>query len=103
MSNNFRVGQKVVCIDDACLPGYKWGEGKPEVGKVYTVREIGLISFIDGSPCIRLEELYRPNARAHGVKHPDMPYMARRFRPAIERKTDISIFTKMLTKQTVKA
>lgn len=100
MSNNFRVGQKVVCIDAApphrsqLIPGL-YGFFRPTGlcrGEVYTVCEVGLTHRLDPKnlPCIRVDKC-------------DAVVWAHRFRPVAERRTDISIFTKMLTKDTVKA
>ena len=77
----FHVGQKVVCVD----------VGEPNehlrVGAVYTVAGGGGNWLRE--PSIFLVE----------TKHPlsGLPFWSRRFRPIVERKTDISIFTKMLT------
>jgi hypothetical protein len=75
----FRVGQKVVCIDN----GMGAMDASPylQKGDVYTVTA----SRIDlvGWPVIGLA----------GVRY---QWSAERFRPIVERKTDISIFTAML-------
>lgn len=93
----FRVGQKVACIYDgsiielgqsASLPWSKGAEIK--CGCIYTIRQIGF--SVTGHPGLRLEETI------NGTK--DYFYNAGRFRPLVERKTDISIFTAILkTKQ----
>lgn len=86
----FRVGQKVVCIDAK-------GHRLIKTGQVYTIRQVGLVAWTDGSAAVRLEEICRgPRDRCDGSRGDDTPYYARRFRPVIERKTDISIFTRML-------
>jgi hypothetical protein len=75
----FRVGQKVACVDAS-------GCRLLDKGAVYTILEIapsGLAEMISVD-C-------RPDyAGSTG-------YSAARFRPIVERKTDISIFTEMLT------
>lgn len=89
----FRVGQKVVCINDDPNAFYPAGRGDLDglmKGCIYTVREIGLIGYA-GHACVRLEELRRPDKYDN-----DCPYAAARFRPIVERKTDISIFARML-------
>lgn len=77
--DRFHVGQKVVCVDDE---GY---EHQIRKGKVYCVVDVS-----------RLPQFLRVD---HWVN--DAPggngWAARRFRPVAERKTDISIFTEMLT------
>lgn len=82
--SNFHVGQMVVCIDDVPVPGLRMWTLKK--GRIYTIREIGLRSFVDDSPCIRLEEIVdRPG---------DVPYWERRFRPV--RPTNIEVFHKLV-------
>lgn len=79
----FRVGQKVICIDEV---GQNPNLGDRTVikGRIYTVREA--YDWF-GYPGIRLDEIYN---------YLDRGYSAHRFRPVVERKTDISIFTAML-------
>jgi hypothetical protein len=86
--SNFRVGQKVVCVNDSMSA---YGVTSPlKKGSVYTVSDVmfgtswrgpdtGLI--LVGVPCV-----------AQFVRG----YSASRFRPVVERKTDISIFKAML-------
>lgn len=89
----FRVGQKVVCVDVSNDDGKQWiGDDTPVVGEIYTVSAVGLTER--GKYGIQLVELRRP--RRWG-------YQARRFRPVVERKTDISIFTAMLKPERVQA
>jgi len=79
----FHVGQKVVCVDASGLKRTSLAKGS-----VYTVD-------IVHARGISVAEIPQPN-RERG-------YFFRRFRPVTERKTDISIFTKMLTPQGVDA
>jgi hypothetical protein len=74
----FRVGQKVVCVDDSYF------EDQITKGKIYQVHSIAIAY---GDVWIRLCEVYPENDG----------YRRRRFRPIVERKTDISIFKSMLT------
>lgn len=100
----FHKGQKVVCINDdpitetdtGIMHGNLSGLTK---GQTYTVRQAGLICPLKkGVPCIRVEEIVRPNRTI--IEHSDMPYRADRFRPLVEKKTDISELEKLLnTKQ----
>lgn len=108
----FYVGQKVVCVNDAPWQGVSvergaW-EGLLKKGGTYTVRWVGEFPYVPdrerGEQAIRLEGIVRddfPIIPEFG----DYPYSATRFRPVIERKTDISIFTAMLNpaKQSEKA
>lgn len=87
--SNFHVGQSVVCVDDSSF--YSSLDGLTK-GKVYTVREVGLTSWMDGAPCIRVCEIVRP----YHPQSPDTPFWARRFRPV--RKTSIEVFEAMLIK-----
>lgn len=94
---SFRVGQRVVCIDagpEKTAPDHRWVPGEePVEGQTYTVRRC----FADGQGelLLWLNEVCRaPLSRA--LYGEDAGYGAFRFRPVVERKTDISIFTKML-------
>lgn len=93
----FHVGQKVVCIKRG-----KWESSHPEgrvpksetqpvFGRVYTIREIEPF-IIDGYQGLLFEEIFNPL----GESPLEVCFNASRFRPIIERKTDISIFTKIL-------
>lgn len=96
----FRVGQKVVCVDAAepdlskLRPAKIWRSIGLVQGAVYTVAAVGLTHSHDPDalPCIQIVELKADHA-----------IWAHRFRPVVERKTDISIFTKMLTGKRVDA
>lgn len=83
----FHVGQKVVCVDDEA----RYGDLYPlKAGVTYTVRSIGPFChplFRITEVCVCVEEITRQD---------DFPYLARRFRPLVERKTDISIFHRIL-------
>jgi len=92
----FRVGQKVVCVDAYSPPGTYWlDEEKITEGGIYTIKSI----FPDfrGKIVVSLNETFRPiiDGQLRG-------YRFDRFRPLVERKTDISIFKKMLNKQAEK-
>jgi hypothetical protein len=77
---NFRVGQPVICIDASpgCYPL------RLVKGERYTIKS----KTPEGGVHL-LEE-------AHGNP---LGFNPCRFRPAVERKTDISVFTAMLTPQ----
>lgn len=83
----FHVGQKIVCVDDG--PS-KWSGmcGKSvKRGRIYTV--LRMMDYHDGAG----ERLYLIEAAPSGCHdgfNPD------RFRPIVEKKTDISLFTAML-------
>lgn len=88
----FRVGQRVVCIKaDGLL------SAKPlTLHAIYTIRSIWDDS-IDG-PGVCLEEVANE-------MHPrgEFGYRPHRFRPIVENKSDISIFTEMLKPNKVEA
>ena len=86
----FYVGQKVQCVDNNCysISGQISGLA---VGQIYIVRWVGDYRGINDDGC---------HIRVMGVvrKGRDTPFMARRFKPVVEKKTDIGIFIAMLTK-----
>jgi hypothetical protein len=79
-----RAGMKVVCVNARPCP--VWGALSLRKGAVYTV-----VKAFDvlGEFSVCLEEDQSP--------HITGAYRASRFRPAVERKTDISIFKAMLS------
>jgi len=87
---SFHVGQKVECIYKFRRQTYN-GVAPPKVGQIYTV-----VDVTQGAtqPGLVLAEIYH---------HNPLGWAARRFRPIIERKTDISIFTAMLNPSKVEA
>lgn len=96
----FRVGQRVVCVDvSACPEGsVPWKiitnglDGLTE-GRVYTIRAIGGFA---GRDQVWLYEIIRPLVGSIGKKYGECGYRPSRFRPVVERKTDISVFTEIL-------
>ncbi len=92
----FYLGQKVVCVDDVAFEAD--GVQRLFADRVYTVREylpdydaLNRRYYPDERSCLRLFEIQGRNG-----KTPDVPYAAARFRPVVERKTDISVFTALL-------
>ena len=96
----FHVGQKVCCVDDTT----KGDLGIfPKKGEVYTIKWIGMYThpiFNRTDLCFHLQEIDRP---INGLTGHAVPYLATRFRPAVERKTDISIFREILNREKVDA
>jgi hypothetical protein len=88
----FHVGQKVVCISNTRAGGYGW-EILPDIGAVYTIRSI---EYRDRGGWLRLVEIVNRSALYMGYGYSEGQFHASNFRPAVTRKTDISIFTKML-------
>jgi len=72
----------------------------PRLKQVYIVRAVGTGRYFgDRLPGILLEGFYgRPLPLSELGEH---DFLASRFRPVVERKTDISIFTRMLNDKTV--
>lgn len=79
----FRVGQEVICVnaDKQILVA---GDRAVVEGERYTIR---MTYDHYGQPGVHLVGVNNPSGRGYRVE---------RFRPAVERKTDISIFTAML-------
>lgn len=92
---NFHVGQKVVCVNDEPnffrVPGIRYLDRDFPLknGKVYTIIAI-TEEPIDGSKRVLLAEIPLRSEIDKG-------FCRQRFRPVVERKTDISIFQAMLT------
>lgn len=85
----FTVGQNVVCIDS--VPHPEAGGPQPIVGRVYTVSWVNYCEEYS-TEIIDLIELPSPESREFY-----RGWNGQMFRPVIERKTDISLFTAMLT------
>lgn len=84
----FYVGQKVVCIGGESNPAYPYDESK--IGEIYTISNI-YETEEDAVLMLEFVELYMPATDEFEAGEP-----ADLFRPIVERKTDISIFTAML-------
>lgn len=96
---NFHVGQKVMCIDVAGIDMRQFARVPKEIapikGQVYTVR--GFSDAPNPGVAIFLEEIINPIIRfVDNGWLGERSFMTFRFRPLIERKTDISIFTALL-------
>ena len=99
----FQIGQKVVCVDDSTTnpttraslqsQGMIW----PSKGLIYVIRWIGRWYFNDGPLlAVRVAEIINPTVTWSDGDTDELAFLASRFRPIIERKTDISAFTKIL-------
>lgn len=99
MTCNFRVGQKVVCVNDENLPYlalrgpdfFIQGLHGLTRGAVYTVREVYSAPYC-ATHLVKLEEITRPAA--------DDGYSVARFRPVVEPGTEkgMSILRNILNK-----
>lgn len=87
-----RVGQKVVCVDDSPLT-----DGKPHPFKCGVIQTIERIGHCGGADCCGL--VFDGVALVYGR----WLYCSLRWRPIVERKTDISVFTNMLKSAKVRA
>lgn len=91
----FQVGQRVICIDDDFHQRFPEDVGTifPVKGQIYTVRSVELTRY---GPAITLVEIINVD-QLYEDGFGELNFLPRRFRPVVERKTDISIFTRMLT------
>jgi hypothetical protein len=87
---NFRRGQKVVCIKNKMDNGASRHPcvDYPDVGRVYTVAAAWINKC--GKALLQFDELRIPK------EYRKWGFRASYFRPVVQRKTDISIFTAML-------
>jgi hypothetical protein len=91
----FRVGQKVVCIVHWPLDIRRPDAVYAEKDCVYTIR--GFCPGTDGQTRLYLSGIHNKPmiSVANGLM--EFGFNAKYFRPLVERKTSIEIFTKMLT------
>ena len=85
-----RVGAKVVCVNDAPLPGTFWNADGPKRGSQYTIKRI----FVGprGFWSADFDELVR-SASAKQKYGPDIGYRLDRFRPLVSQSDDLALFT----------
>lgn len=87
--SNFRVGQKVVCINDKNF-NHRYGEECPKNGHIYSIRGI-----YPSGDSVWLEEIINPKfAYKQGIG--EVAFFKWRFRPLVDRPTSIECFQKML-------
>ena len=101
----FSVGQKVVCINDEWLdPSWVAVPNRPVAGLIYTVRGHDYWDLPDlfVNDRIFLVEITNPLVDWIECEQREGSFPTWRFRPVVERKTDISIFTQMLRTEPVK-
>lgn len=82
----FRVGQRVECIDDSSWQTWN----TIELGRVYTIRAV---VQHQGRTSLHLDEV---------ISVMGAPYYGYRFRPVVERNTDISFAHEILRKASQK-
>jgi hypothetical protein len=87
-----RIGQKVVCIDDAPMRN-NCGDVLPlrlVAGDIYTIRSIHTEQNIEGYG-VRLEELVNPSVVWSDGDEKEWSYQSERFRPVVDTKTEKTI------------
>lgn len=87
---NFHIGQKVVCVD--ARQRNEYCSGCLKEGGIYTIRKVRFNPL--GKLGVLLFEV-RSGAPPFDDGN-ERGFLADRFRPLDERKTDISVFTKLL-------
>lgn len=89
----FEVGQEVVCVDDS-LPANPWHRANPLVkGAIYVIRAMEAVHNAAGE-FMGIHVRIDSSARL---------WPGERFRPLVKRKTDISIFKRMLAPRRIRA
>lgn len=96
MSNNFRVGQKVVCIWDGFEKLCQYGEIAPKLNQIYTIRAIFYPS--DEFTGFHFAEIINA-PRKYIEIFGEIRFSSCQFRPVVDRPTDISIFHEILAKE----
>lgn len=87
----FKIGMKVVCVDDVWHPQHLRSLRRPVKGRVYTIREI--------DPCFgagiafRLVEIVNPEMTWDDDSRREVAFYASRFRPAVSPKQEVSFTT----------
>ena len=104
----FRRSMKVVCVDAENYGGYLplFLRIRDRVGDMDGLTEGAIYTVADcidwfGAPMLLLAEIQRPLAGKSPFYAPG--FMAARFRPVVDRKFDLSIFTKLLSPEKVTA
>jgi hypothetical protein len=93
----FYPGQKVVCIDAKERPGFYWHREADRLveGNIYTVTGYQHDFHAHGET-YDLVFLQEARNKSTYRRNDTGGYRAVRFRPLVEKKTDISAFTKLL-------
>jgi len=108
MECNFVVGQKVVPVKrndltereiNAREVARRAGVTFPDVGKVYTIRDVYSDTLSNGQVIVGVhlvEIINNPRIKLSSGKIGEVGFIANCFRPLVERRTDISMFKAML-------
>ncbi len=103
-----KPGDRVVCVKtEARFASRDWlldrGIRMPDKGKTYTLRAIGACGLSRKHYSLLLCEIVNPPLIVEDIDLGEVCWPAEWFRPAVNKATDISIFTAMLTGQPAKA
>jgi len=80
----FRIGQKVICIDDSVnQETIAYTPCRPRKGQIYTVRGFLVQDHIEGYG-VYLEELPNPSIIWSDQGETEWPFKPERFRPVVE-------------------
>lgn len=95
------IGQKVEFIGVGGFPGLPPNDPRPLLGHIYTVRALYTDPW-GREPLfgIRVMEIVRETITHAGIVI-ELGWDRKEFRPIVTRKTDISVFTKMLNPEPV--
>jgi hypothetical protein len=97
----FRIGQKVVCVDASDgVVGASMFSDRLVKGNIYTIRGFNSPDYLNDTLGLLLEEIIGEISTSWDEEY---GFRQNRFRPIVERKTDISVFTAMLTDKRVDA
>lgn len=96
----FSIGQKVVCVDATRNPN-GFSKFYPVEGRIYTIRGFHIEPHIEDVG-ILLEEVVNPPTEWADRTSCEWPFASKRFRPIVERKTDIGFADEILRKATEK-
>ena len=88
----FYVGQKVVCVEDFSFVA-RFSLSHPNKNCIYTIRDF---ENRGDYPALRLCEVINPVRKCIGGIVCEPAFACESFRPVVERKTDINIFTEIL-------
>lgn len=81
----FRIGQKVICIDDSMNPEtVDYTPMRPRKGEIYTIRGFLVQDHIDGYG-VYLEELLNPSIIWSDQDEKEWPFKPGRFRPVVDQ------------------
>lgn len=86
--------RRVICVDDRFPPSARslCRGGLPSKGRTYTIRDVLAGDMLSPTPAITLVQIINPAEPAFLEPH----FFAWRFRPLVERPTDISALRRVV-------